>query len=346
MLTDITIKTCTMLIGELMYATNRSVYRQLVPGLLVGAIVLFGLMLLGDVTRVGYYFVKFQWLFFGYAVGLTLLNITLRFLKRAICLHKSGVTGVSFKNSLRLFVASFPLAAATNRVGESFKGIWLYKASGIPVERAVSVHLVDNISDVLSVFVLIAIGIWAYPSLWPLFMPLLLLFLFALIFLRMNPRDRKLVGFKDTLPFKNQLVAQVRSARDANPALFTSGSMTIIFLLGILSWAAEGAALFFILAGFGLAPSLALVSTAVLVFAFSTCVGMISTIPGGLGVVELAMAMLLTLLLNFKPEIAVAATILFRLATFWISFLMGILLWSVSGKALGLKGGEGRIIEG
>jgi uncharacterized membrane protein YbhN (UPF0104 family) len=64
------------------------------------------------------------------------------------------------------------------------------------------------------------------------------------------------------------------------------------------------------------------------------------------GVTEVAMAALLTLVLGFRPEIAAAATILFRLATFWFSFLVGLLIWVFTGKSLGIQSTEGRIIEG
>jgi uncharacterized protein (TIRG00374 family) len=148
------------------------------------------------------------------------------------------------------------------------------------------------------------------------------------------------------VPILKQIVPELRECIDANPALFSIGNMTISFVLGILSWAAEGAALFIILRGLGFAPSLPLIATSILVFAFSTTVSLASRLPGGLGVMEIAMAMLLTLLLNFQPEKAVAATILFRLATFWITFVFGLALWSVAGKKLGINSQEGRIIEG
>ncbi|KAF0108195.1 MAG: Uncharacterized protein FD147_2369 [Chloroflexi bacterium] len=328
-----------------MYAPYRSIYKQLLPGLMLGGIVLLGLTFLGGMNQVSRRLFEFNWIYFTLAIALTFLNQSLRFLKRAVNFHQSGVQKVTFIESFRLFVAGFPLAVTPNRVCESFKGIWLFKASGIPVERAVSVFLVDQISDGLSVFVLIVIGTVAYPSLWPLFLTLFLAFLAATVFLRLKPADPHLSEVGTIVPMLKRITPQLRECIDANPALFTAGNMAITFILGILSWAAEGAALFFILVGLGLPPSLPLVATAILVFAFSTTIGLATRLPGGLGVIELAMAMMLTLLLNFQPEIAVAATILFRLATFWISFLFGILLWSVSGKSLGLSTREGRIIE-
>jgi uncharacterized protein (TIRG00374 family) len=83
-----------------------------------------------------------------------------------------------------------------------------------------------------------------------------------------------------------------------------------------------------------------------LVFSFSLLMGFISNLPGGMGVVELAMAALLTVLLGRNPEQVVVVTVLFRFATFWAGFGIGLLVWVISGKYLGIHGKEGRVIEG
>ncbi len=328
-----------------MQAQRRSIYPKLLPGLLLGLIVLFGLFLLGNAERVGGLLASFHWINFVLAVALNFLSQSLRFLKRAANLHHSGVQNVNFKESMSLFVACMPLAVTSPRVGESFKGIWLFKRSGIPVERAVSVFFVDQISDSLSVFVLMVFGTFSYPSLWPLFLSLFLAFVGVVFYIKIPKSDGWSSGFSAKVPVLKQVIPHLRECVDANPALFTAGNMLLTFMLGILSWAAEGAALFVILLGLGFAPSLALIATSLLVFAFSITVSIASGLPGGLGVMEVAMAMLLTLILDFQPEKAVAATILFRLATFWLTILFGLLLWTIAGKSLGIHNQEGRIIE-
>lgn len=328
-----------------MRSSTKSIYKQLIPGLVLGMTVLFGLVVLGNLKRIGSLLISFHWISFALAIALNFLNLALRFLKRAVNLHQSGVQNVNFLESMSLFVACLPLSVTPNRVGESFKGIWLFKKSGIPVERAVSVFLVDQISDVLSVFVLMVIGTFAYPSLWPLFLSLFLAFLGVLVYFKIPKSDSGPSVMSTKVPILKQVIPHLRECMDANPALFSVGNLALTIILGILSWAAEGAALLVILLGLGFTPSLALVATAILVFSFAMLVSMATRLPGGLGVMELAMAMLLTLLLNFQPEKAVTATLLFRLATFWLTFLFGLLLWSVAGKSLGIHNQEGRIIE-
>ena len=267
-----------------MHSQNRSIYKQLIPGLLLGILALFGLMILGGFKKVSSHLLTFHWLYFALAIALNFLNQTLRFLKHAINVNRSGIKNVNFLESINLFLACLPLSVTSNRVEESFKGIWLFKKSGIPVERAVSIFMVDQISDSLSVFVLMVIGTIAYPALWPLFLFLFLVFMGVLVFFKIQPSSKGTSIVSTKVPVLKSLIPQLQECIDANPALFSIGNMVITFILGILSWAAEGAALFIIMVGLGFPPSMPLIATAVLVFAFATTVSMTTKITRRTGI--------------------------------------------------------------
>lgn len=329
-----------------MQNTRNPVFLQLVPSLVLGTIVVIGLMLLGNINSVSQHFIDFHWEFFGMAVGLAFFGNTIRFLKRAIALRISGIKGLSFPSSIHLFLASLPLDAAPARVGDTYQGLWIFRLARMPIQRLTSVYLLEQLSDNMSIFFLTVFGALAYPAFWPVFLLILILFLTATIFLRIKHKDAEMADMEEHLPFYRQLFIEIHSCIDAHPELFTTGHLTITFFLGVVSRAAEGAVLFFILAGLGLTSSLTLAATAILVYAFSASIANITAIPGGLGVVEAAMALMMTVLLNFQPGIAVTATLLFRLATFWINLLVGLLVWSVSGRRLGMSSGDGQIVEG
>ncbi|MHC1739925.1 MAG: YbhN family protein [Anaerolineaceae bacterium] len=328
-----------------MYPSKNSIYHQLLPGTILGIIVLFGLMILGDVNLVSFQFLHFQWKYFAAALIFSLINYFFRFLKRHFCLKMGNNQNLTFGQSFRLFTAGFPLAITPMKVGESFKGIWLNRISGLPVEKAVSVFLVDHISDGLSIFVVLSFGTIAYPELWPYFLLILALFLVALFFMQMKPMLQGIFNLSEKLPFLEKGVPALRECLDGNPELLRFWPLILSSLLGVISWLANGAALVVILMGLGYPFSWFLVGASVLVFAFAMLMGILSSFPSGVGVVDVAMAALLTLVLGFRPEIAAAATILFRLATFWFGFLVGLLIWSISGKSLGILSGEGRVIE-
>jgi len=328
-----------------MNSTKNSVYHQLLPGITLGVSVLFGLMILGDVNRVSLQFLHFHWIYFAIAVLLSFVNYFFRFLKRHFSLNFSGSGYLTLRQSFQLFLASFPLAVTPMKVGESFKGIWLNRASGLPVEKAVSVYLADHISDGLSVFLVLVFGTIAYPGLWYYFLLVLVLFLVAIFFMQIKPMAQHLLNLSERVPFLERMVPSLRKCVDGNPELLSFGPLVLSSLLGVCSWLADGAALVFVLIGLGYSFSWPLVGTSLLVFAFAMLMGILSAFPAGVGVFEMAMAALLTLMLGFNPEVAAAATILFRLATFWFGFVVGLLIWFFSGKGLGIQPSEGRIIE-
>ena len=328
-----------------MKTVGNTIYRQLRPGILLGIVILFGLMILGDVNKVSQEFLQFDWAYFGLAILLSALNYILRFVKREFCLHHSGAGKFSFGKRVQLFVAGLPLSVTPMEVGESFKGIWLSRITGLPVEKSVSVFLVDHISDGLSVFLLSAFGTFAFPELWPFFLLVFLLFLSAIIFIQIKPMVQGAFNLGEKVPFLEKVIPALRECIDGNPELFQLGPLLFSNLLGLLAWMANGVALVSIMLGLGFGFTWALVGTSFLVFSFAMLMGILSAFPSGVGVMEVSMAALLTIMLGFRPEIAAAATILFRLATFWFGFLIGITLWFLWGKNLGINLEEGRIIE-
>ena len=319
--------------------------KPIVPSLVLGAIAILGLLLMGGMDNVGKNFVDYRWQFFGLALGLAFFSNTVRFLKRAITLRVSGIKGITFFDSVRLFMASLPLDAAPARVGDSYNSLWLFRLAGQPAYRSSSIYLLEQISDNLSIFVLTAFGVIAYPAFWPLFVLVLLLFIIATIFLRIKHRDTEMATMTERLPVYKQLFRDLHTCIDAHPALFSSSHLAITLLLGIVSRASEGAVLFFILSGLGMAPTLPLAAASILVYAFTASIATVTSIPGGMGVVEASMALILTVLFDIHPGTAVAATLLFRIATFWINLGVGLLIWSVSGKKLGMLGGGGNVVK-
>ena len=78
--------------------------RPLLAGLALGFIVLMVVALLGDVRQVAGRLAGFNWAVAPLALGCTLFNYTLRFLKWHFYLRQIGATGISARESARLFV--------------------------------------------------------------------------------------------------------------------------------------------------------------------------------------------------------------------------------------------------
>ena len=74
---------------------------------------------------------------------------------------------------------------------------------------------------------------------------------------------------------------------------------------------------------------------------FSTVIGAVSALPGGLLTTDASIAGMLVLLLGLDLGTAAAATLLIRLATLWFAVGLGMAVWITSGELLGLSEARG-----
>ncbi len=309
--------------------------KRLVPGLILGFVVLIGLALLGDLREVSQSLLHFRWEYFLIALALTMLNYVLRFFKWHFYLKQIGVRRLSLMESARLFVAGFPLAVTPGKVGEALKGVWLNRLTGVPVGRGVSVVLAERISDGLAVLILSTLGIVAYPQYWPAFVTILSLLLAMVVLSQIRPAAMFLLGLGEKLPLVSRFAHQLREFYEGSFALFRPGATLVAVLLGTISWLGEGLGLYAILLGLGLEPSTQLMAMAVFILSFSTAIGAASALPGGLGAAEVSIAGMLTLVEGMNPADATSATLLIRLATLWFGVGLGLVVWTFSSDLLG-----------
>jgi uncharacterized protein (TIRG00374 family) len=293
----------------------QSMLRRLIPGILLGFLVLLGLALLGDLRKVSQFLIAFDWRLFPIVILLTLFNYTLRFLKWHFYLGQIGIRRFSWVRSAQLFVAGFPLAVTPGKVGEVLKGVWLKQKSGLPVARGVSVVVAERISDGLAVLALSVLGVIAYPQYWPGFALVLTLLLSIIILSQIRPASLWLLDQGERIPLIKRFVHTLREFYEGSFSLFRPGSTLLAVGLGTISWLGEGIGFYLILIGLGLTPSLQLAAMAVFILSFSTVIGAVSALPGGLGAAEVSIAGMLTILLGIPPAVATAATLLIRLAT-------------------------------
>lgn len=326
--------------------TMQSIRKKLIPGLILGILVMIGLALLGDLRQVEKSILTFDWRMYPLALLLTLGNYTLRFFKWHFYLGQIGVRNLSLAESLRLFVAGFPLAVTPGKVGEVLKAVWVNKKTGVPVGRAISVVVAERISDGMAVLMLSVAGIIAYPDYWPAFAVVLALLLSIIVISQIRPLALVVLGWMERLPITRRFTGGLREFYEGSYTLFKPLPTLLAVGLGTVSWLGEGIGFYLILVGLGLTPSLQLAATAIFILAFATVIGAASTLPGGLGAAEASIAGMLTLLVGIEPALATTATLLIRLATFWFGIALGIVAWLFSPDLLGLRETHGTLVEG
>ncbi len=313
---------------------SNTILRRLIPGLLFGFLVFLVLILIGDLRQVSSQVLGFKWKYYPLVLLLTLFNYLLRFIKWHFFLGLVGVKNFSLIQSARLFLAGFPLAVTPGKVGEALKGVWLQKETGVPTSRGISVVLAERVSDGLGVLLLSTLGVVAYPRYWPAFAIILSGLIILILIIQIRPAALWLIDQGSRLPLIKRFSRGLREFYEGSYTLFCPKAILIAVSLGTISWLGEGVGMYLVLLGLGIAPGWTTLSVAVFVLAFSTVIGAVSTLPGGLGAAEASIAGMLTLLLALNRDTAAAATLLIRFATLWFAVFLGLAVWGFSRKLL------------
>ena len=311
--------------------------RKLIPGLLLGFVVLLLVVFIGDARQVSAAVLAFRWELFPLVLLLTLFNYTLRFVKWHFYLRQIGVHQIAWTESLKLFLGGFPLAVTPGKVGEVLKAVWVNQRSGLPVPKGVSVVVAERISDGLGALLLSTLGVIAYPQYWQAFLFVLLFLLALIVISQIRPVALFLLGACEKLPLIRRWVPLLRDFYEGSFALFRPVATLLAVGIGVVSWFGEGVGFYLILTGLGLAPGWDLLGIAVFVLAFSTVIGALSTLPGGLGAAEVSIAGMLAITLAPEAGVVSAATLLIRLATLWFSVAIGLLVWAIFPGLIGMK---------
>lgn len=325
---------------EKVYQRNQSskIIRRMIPGLILGFVAMIGLAIFGDIKNIGKIMNDFNWIMIPVVLSFTLMNYFLRYVKWHYYLNQIGAHNISKLESLRIFIAGFPLAVTPGKVGEALKGVWIKQKTGIPVGRGISVVLAERISDGLAVLALSTLGVLAYPQYWLVFCLVLVLLLCIVIITQIRPLALALLKIGYQIPLLKRMIGGLHDLYEGSFALFRPGVTLISVGLGIISWLGEGIGFFFVLAGLGIPYTIHTLGIAVFILSFSTVLGAVSALPGGLIAAEASIAGMLTLLLSVDPAISTSATVIIRLATLWFGVGLGLITWLFSKDLL--LGGE------
>ncbi|SDI16831.1 conserved hypothetical protein [Pseudomonas flavescens] len=299
-------------------AENRSwAYRAAIYSTLVSVLGYLAFSLWGGWQEVGAALARVGLAGLAFALGMSLLNYLLRFLRWQCYLVALG-HALAWRPSLRIYLAGFALSATPGKIGETLRS-GLLKHHGVPYSRSLAALLSERLSDLLTITGLAAIGLGHYPQTRPMAMAGLVIILVTLFLLAQHRLlQRALRWFEGR---RGRLVALAQQAfallldarRCHTPLLLAGGS-----LLSLAGWGAEALAFHFLLQWLGAEVSLAF---SLFVYAASTLAGALSFMPGGLGGTEAVMVALLVSSGVAQPD-AIAVTLVIRLATLW--FAVGI----------------------
>jgi len=317
--------------------SKQNILKKMLPWLLVGLLIMIGLTFFGDIKQVLALAREFSWGVLPIMMGFTLINYFLRFVKWHFYLGQIGVKNFPVLQSLRLFVAGFPLAMTPGKAGEVLKGVWLNEQTGVPVSRGVSVIVAERISDGLAVLLLSVFGVIAYPQYAYAFILVLTLLVGLIIISQIKPLAYWFLNLTRKIPILSKLSPHLYEFYEGSFIVFKPKTTFFAVGLGTISWFFEGVGFYYLLTVLGLPADINTFSNAVFILAFSTVIAAVSTLPGGIGAAEASIAGMIALLLGMSSTNATFATLIIRLATLWFGISLGLITWVISLELLGFK---------
>jgi uncharacterized protein (TIRG00374 family) len=252
-------------------------------------------------------------------LALSLVNYGLRFVRWQHYLILFGHR-VPLWSSLRIYLGGFALTTTPGKAGEALRCV-LLQPLGVSWPHSLAALLAERLGDLIAILLLAAIGLAAYPQARGVVAIMAVLLLALLLFIQQRAWLERLDGWlrrrysgRVAVLAAGLIETILHSSR-----LFSLPLLGYSIVLGVVAWGAEGAAFYFLVQVLGTELDL---PTALFIYAFSMLVGAVSFLPGGLGGAELTMVTLLTLH-GMSPGVAVAATVIIRLATLWFAVLLG-----------------------
>lgn len=301
-----------------MLATLR---RRITTSVFIGVGVVAGLGLLSDIGQVGASLSAFAWASVPAVLGFTIINYLLRWLKWDIYLRHLGAgTGVSRGDSMLLFCAGMVMAVTPGKVGEVLKSYLLRRINQTPVSVSAPIVFAERMTDGIAMLLLMAVGLTLYPPAAPLFYLLLGLTVLGIAALQ----SERLVGYVLARLAHTRFAQPLHNAYESSKSLLGWKMLLGNTLLSIVSWFFECVAFLYVLQGLGIAPSWVVLQQSTFIFAASTLFGLVSLIPGGLGVSEASSTGLLVWMVPMTQAAATAATLVIRFGTLWFGVAIGM----------------------
>ena len=278
-----------------------------------------GSMILSDLNTVSASVAKLGVTGWAIVLGLSLINYGLRFVRWEIYLVRLN-SRIPCHLSLAYYIGGFAFTTTPGKAGEAVRSLYL-KRHGVAYVHSLAAFFTERFVDLVAMVFLALVAALTFPAYqWPVLV--ITVFVIAVLPLIHSKTfhaslDRQLgkLPSEKLRSMGSRLLDLLRSAS----TLLRSGPLYAGVALALIAWGAEGVAFHVILEALGVDTSLGL---AVGIYSVSVLAGALSFIPGGLGITEAVMVLLLKLV-GADTATAVAATLICRLATLWFAVIIG-----------------------
>ncbi|MBA54733.1 MAG: TIGR00374 family protein [Pseudomonadales bacterium] len=304
--------------------------KPIILSLIVAIGLYFGAMFLGDFKETGAAIAELGGLGWAVVLALSLLNYGLRYWRWEWYLSKLSGASLPRGRHVAYYVSGFALSTTPGKAGETVRSLYL-KQHGVSYKHTLSTFFVERFQDLLTIVLLASAAAFLFEGYGLVVALTAVVVLGCLPVLHSPVILGKLHNITDLLSERVQrILLHLLDLLSSSAVLLKNKELVGGMLIGITAWAAEGVGLWFLLERLGQDVDLL---AAISIYGVAVLVGAISFLPGGLGSTEAVMGLLL-IAAGVPEPVAIAATLICRIATLWFAVFIGLI---VAGL-LALKG--------
>ena len=315
--------------------STSSIVRQLFIWVVIGAIIFItAIALMSDSGKVITLLKSIAPNWIIAIIASVMFNYLLRFAKWTYFLHLLGIS-LPIKQNLWIFFSAFTMVLSPGKLGELVKSFLIRSRFGIAASKTAPIVLAERITDLIGLLILCTFGFsqFAFGGKTLLIVGIILV---SCIFLMTQEKFWKQIGkLLGKFPKLDKFKQSINAIADSTQNLLSLKSIVFTAPLSALSWSGEGFALYLIFKAMGLdIPNLIAIS--LFAHAFSSIIGALSFIPGGLLATEGAMAIFFVYV-DIPKDIAVSATFAIRAVTLWFAVILGTVVFIIGHRQDDLK---------
>lgn len=297
----------------------KNLQKKIILGIVIAALVYLGFSLYIDFNKLLEAFSLFDFKYFPIVLALSLFNYLLRFERWHYYLNVLEIK-IPRKISYSIFFGGLIMSITPGKVGELLKSYLIKEYNGTSIHKSAPVILVERLGDFVSLLLVAMVGAIYFNFGRNIVLITLIIFGAFLFGLSYRPIAEPVIKYMSRLKFLHKISEKILVAYENSYKLLRPVPLFSMLILAAIAWGFEALGLYVILKVFNTDASF---FWSLFVYSFSTIIGGLLLVPGGIGPTEGSLTLLLVRT-NIPLNISFVATFLIRVATLWFAILMGI----------------------
>jgi len=297
--------------------------KKILTSVALGALVFLAFSIYADFDNLIKAFREFNWMYFPLILLLTYGNFIIRFYKWEYYRKLLNIE-LKKKVSFLIFMSTFVMSVTPGKMGELLKSYLVREENGTPVSRSAPIIIAERLTDFISVVLLCIAGAFVFDYGKNIVLGVGIFFISCVILISSRKLSLKIISFLEKLKIFHKVGEKFHEAYESIYTLVKIKPLLIAVSMSIVAWFLECLGLYIILKVYSSFTHIDVsIMSAVFIYGFSTIIGSIAMLPGGLGLTEASLTGLMVFL-KIPKDVSVASTFIIRIATLWFSVVVGI----------------------